>query len=232
MTARAIGDVLSGATTKIRRTFQPVRRNSYNVGEREHRLWRPVNKREISARLKAAEWYDRQNKEPGARNGALGHIGLEVLRELYRIVDFKSGRLEPAIDTIMQRIKRSRAAVVRALARLKKHGFLDWIRRTEPTENEGQGPQVRQVTNAYWFGLPQFALAFVKRVMGAGPPPDDDVARRATDAAEMESMIEALPMAERMAARVNDPQLAAILARLGDGVEGSSANSLKGQNPA
>ncbi|MGV3480551.1 MAG: replication protein A [Sphingobium sp.] len=232
MTGRSIDDILAGTAKKVRRTFQPVRRNSYHAGEREHRHWRPINKREIGARLKAAEHFDRSHKEAGKHNGPLGHIGFEVLRGLYRMVDFKTGRLDPSIATIMSRIKRSRAAVVRALARLKAHGFLNWIRRTEPTDNEGQRPQVRQITNACWFGLPKRAADWVKRVMGAAPPPDDDVTRRAAEAAELEEMIEFLPMRERMAARVNDPHLAEILARMGEGIEGLSASSPRGQNPA
>jgi hypothetical protein len=84
-----------------------------------------------------SRFYDRRHKAEGKKNGPLGHVGLEVLRELYRIVDYTTGRLEPAIATVCECIRRSRAAVVSAMARLKKHGFLDWIRRTEPTENEG-----------------------------------------------------------------------------------------------
>ena len=65
--------------------------------------------------MKAAEYYERRSKQEGKRNGALGHIGLEVLRELYRIVDFRTGRLEFAIATICDRIRRSRTAVVAAV---------------------------------------------------------------------------------------------------------------------
>src|SRR3546814_16618597 len=79
---------------------------------------------------------------------------IELLRELYRIVDYKTGRLDPSIGYLMRQLRRSRAAIVHALARLKEHGFLEWIRRTEPTGNVGFGPQVRQITNAYRFCLP------------------------------------------------------------------------------
>ncbi|MFL6858375.1 MAG: hypothetical protein ACJ8EB_10775 [Allosphingosinicella sp.] len=152
-----------------RRTFQPVRRNSYNVGERERHLWRPVDRKEINARIQAAEHFDRERKAAGRRNGALGHVGIEVLAALYRIVDYNSGRLEPSIDWICTTIRRSRAAVVRALARLRFHGFISWIRRTEPTGIEGAGPQVRQIPNAYVFGLPADLLAYVARKLGRKP---------------------------------------------------------------
>src|SRR3546814_19650743 len=61
---------------------------------------------------------------------------IELLRELYRIVDYKTGRLDPSIGYLMRQLRRSRAAIVHALARLKEHGFLEWIRRTEPRSAE------------------------------------------------------------------------------------------------
>jgi hypothetical protein len=244
VTARSIGELatsLAGGritTPKGQRTFQPVRRNSRHAGEREHRIWRPIgggNKaqahKEIGAAMKAAEFYDRRLKQEGKKNGALGHIGLEVLRELYRIVDFKTGRLEPAIATICDRIKRSRAAVVAAMARLKQHGFLDWIRRTEPTNNEGAGPQVRQIPNAYGFGLPAAAMAHLKRMLGKAPPPDDDVQRRQEAQAETEAMYDSVDLDALGTARVSSPSLAEAINLLGRGI-GRSASSVDGQNPA
>ena len=77
-----------------RRTGQPVRRSSYFPRDpRALALWRPLGnnrdaRRLIAARLQAAEFYDRRHKAKGMKNGPLGHVGLEVLRELYRIVDY------------------------------------------------------------------------------------------------------------------------------------------------
>ena len=49
----------------------------------------------------------------------------------------------------MRALRRSRDVVVKALARLRQHGFLNWIRRIEPTGIEdGSGPRVRQIPNA------------------------------------------------------------------------------------
>lgn len=236
MTARAIGELLGGTHLKARRTFQPVRRSSYHQGEREHQVWRAIAptkeeaRKAIALRMQAAEHFDRRTKVAGKRNGALGHVGLEVLRELYRIVDFKSGRLEPAIATICERIRRSRGAVVAAMARLKEHGFLKWIRRTEPLDNDGAGPQVRQITNAYGFGLPERAAAWVKRKLGKGPPPDCELDRRARDAEETEAMVATLPLDEQARFLAGDGELGDALARLGRMV-GRSANPPSSQNP-
>jgi hypothetical protein len=117
------------------------------------------------------------------------------------------------------------------MARLKQHGFLEWIRRTEPTNNEGAGPQVRQITNAYGFDLPKAALAHVKRMLGKSPPPDDDVQRRQEAEAEMEAMFATVSLSELGTARISDPTLAKLVDRLGASV-GRSASSVNGQNPA
>lgn len=248
MIARGIGDLAAqlhdsiapAGAAKMRRTGQPVRRNSFHIGERERQVWRPIAdgtsrgaRRWIAAMMQAAERFDRFHKGEGKRNGALGHVGLEVLRELLRLVDYKTGALFPSIETIARNIRRARAAVVAALKRLKDHGFLTWIRRTEPTENAGgYGPQVKQISNAYGFDvskLPKNAADLIRRLIGVGPAPDDDTQRRADARADTESMLSSLPLGEQGSARVNDPELAAAIDRLGASL--CNANSPGGQNP-
>ena len=227
MTARSFGEILGGTKYKAARTNQPVHRNSYNVGEREERFYRPVPKTEVGARMRAAQAYDVQYREKGQRNGPIGHIGIEVLRQLYRMICPRTGRLDPAINTLAERINRGRTAVFDALAALKAHGFLDWIRRTEPTGNTGAGPQVKQASNAYRLDLPAKARALVAKIMRKPPTPVDDEARRASDAAETERMVAALPLREEMATRIEDPSLAAVLARLGTAVSDRERESAK-----
>ena len=133
----------------------PVRRFSRMKGRCEGVFWRPFRAEDARRYMRAAERYERDRREAGKRNGPLGPVGLEVLRELVRLVDYRTGRLEPAITTLMGRLKRSRDAICRALANLRRHGFLDWLRRFEPVLAKGEkGPQVRQVTNAYRLSLP------------------------------------------------------------------------------
>lgn len=224
--------MLGGRESKARRTFQPVRRNSYHAGDREGRIWKPIAKAEIGPRLRAAEAFNREHKEPGRPNGPLGHIGLEVLRELYRLVDYKSGRLDPSIDYLMRKLRRSRDAVVRALAALRRHGFLGWIRRTEPTDNPGAGPQVRQISNAYWFGLPAKAAALVAMILGRDiPKPDDQVQREADDAAAVEEMLEAAGPEATARFIAGDSPLGDALAEMARSL-GNSASPAGGQNPA
>ena len=227
MTARSFGEIAFGVVRgKATRAFQPVRRNSYYAHDRRATaLWRPLasNKQkareQIALRMKAAEFYDRHHKEAGKRNGPLGHVALEVLRELYRLVDYKTGRLDPAIATICEAIKRSKQAVVDALKRLKDHGFLDWVRRSEPIDDaEGAGPRVRQISNAFGFSLPKYAAAWVARKSGKGPAPDCELARAAATAAEFETMLDQTPLAELGRVLFSNPGLEEVFSRFGEAV--------------
>jgi hypothetical protein len=239
MTARSLGEILGGLSpAKRSRSFQPCRRNSYHRGEREAQLWQRIGannrdaRRIVAARLKAAEHYDRQGKLAGKRNGPLGHVALEVLRELYRLVDFKSGRLDPAIATVCDRVRRSRAAVVAALTRLKEHGFLTWVRRTEPVENKGAGPQIRQITNAYGFALPDCAMRWVNKILGHCPAPDCEAARRQVDRLQTDAMLQmADPADVAVFATGAEGELFETLLSFGQSIERKSASSPSGQNP-
>ena len=197
MTARSLGEILGRLEpAKGQRSFQPVRRNSYYASDpRAVAVWQPIgrNKREARAikaqRLRAAEEYDRQHKQKGKRNGPLGYTGLDVLRELYGLVDFQTGRLDPSINTICQRTRLSKQAVVDALNRLQEHGFLVRVRRAEAIENADRGPQIRQITNAYGLNLPKCVAENLERQSSNGPLPDCELTRRIAQEEEVEAML-------------------------------------------
>lgn len=225
-------------TANVRRTGQPVLRNSYFANDkRATALWTRLagNNREarrlIAARMQAAEFYNRKHKEKGKRNGPLGAIGLEVLRELYRIVDYKTGQLEPAIATLCQRLRRSTDAVCKAMKRLKAHGYLDWVRRSEPIDNPGAGPQVRQITNAYGFGLPRSAALWVSKILGNGPAPDCEIARAEAHKTELDGMLDTLSPREFVDTVASTSQHAEILARMAHHFSKQSAILPNGENP-
>lgn len=176
-----------------------VRRRSHKVGHREREVWRPIDRQTTKAIIMAARKFELSQRQPGSRNGPLGFIAIEVLEFLANIVDFRTGKLEPSISRMMLCLRRSRAAIVRALAALKQHGFLDWIRRYEEAEAEGErGPQIKQARNAYALMLPKALRHLVQR--WTAPPPrmpdcfnDDRKAR----AAEREAMDASLTLVER-----------------------------------
>jgi hypothetical protein len=231
VTARSLHEI---ATGKGHRTGQPVRRNSKAVGSFEHRYWSRFDPKERNARMRAAEMHARATKLPGKRNGELGHVALEVYRELMRIVCFKTGRLDPAIGTICDRINRSRDAVVRGLRELQNAGFLDRQRRVEPVENPDPfGPQVKQATNAYKLTLPKAAAELVRRIMRR--PTEEqrrtaqerDLQARATAALDEHGSAEGAGHA-----LAGGTSFAAALASLGALVDRSNASPPDGQDPA
>lgn len=226
---QTVFEALGGAKGRRpgRQTGQRVHRYSRTEEGGEGRFWQPFNPKNVSRFMQAAEKYDRLKRLAHRRarnnreNGAIGHVGLEVLRELLRLIDYKTGRLDPAIATLALRIGRSIAAVADALKRLKAHGFLDWLRRYVPTGNAGmRGPQVKQTSNAYRLMLP----AQVERGMTT-PLPEDDSDRRKAAIEESRSMIARLPLDEQPAQLVDDPGLAAALVRLGRSIMSQERDS-------
>lgn len=174
------------------RTNQPVWRNSYYVGQIEDRLWKPFadgtvrgGKRLAGALLQAARTIERKTRqerkarEPGKQRGVLGQVGVDVLEALLEIVDFMTGRLEPAIATLATRTGYSYSAVHAALKRLREQGFLHWVRRSKPVDNPVPGgPRVEQVANAYVLLVPAALKGLMAGLFGKSPLPSDDAWRR------------------------------------------------------
>lgn len=79
-------------------------------------------------------------------------IDVRVLAAILRSLDFATGRLFPAIETIADRAACHRNSVIGALRRLKHHGLIAWVRRTLKTGNDREfAPQREQTSNAYFF---------------------------------------------------------------------------------
>jgi hypothetical protein len=193
------------------RSGEKVWRNSYTEGTIEDRVWKPIHdgtprggKRWAGALLKAAKALeyktrlDRRKTEPGARNGVLGEIGIEVLEYLYNLVDFSTGRLEPAIKTIADNIGRAYGAVHEALCRLRNEGFLHWMRRSRPVENpEPGGPQVKQIQNAYALLVPAEMKDWLRTLFKRGPAPECEQDRRKAEKEAYEAMLASMTAEER-----------------------------------
>lgn len=174
-----------------RRTFQKVHRDSRLAGVAELESWR-ANARLFAGAgedardraLEAARLYELEYKAKGRRNGPLGHVGLEVLKALWHVVDFSSGRLEPSIQWIMEATGRCRDAVITALKRLSKCGFVTWVRRFTYTGLRGfRTPEVQQATNAYALAIPPVAAMLltprlVLRTLPRGWAAWDEAAQR------------------------------------------------------
>ena len=90
----------------------------------------PLDRNARARLLALAEGLERRTKNPGRRNGALGYIGLAVLRALVlRFANSKSGLCSPSLLQIQAATGLSRQAVADALARLEASGLLRITRR-------------------------------------------------------------------------------------------------------
>lgn len=207
-----IGAVLTEAPAERERT--PVRRQSRAAGKCEGVFWRRTNRQEVRQIVLAARRYELACREPGTRNGPLGGVAIEVLELFANLVNFRTGRLDPSIDFLMRKLRRSRDAIVRALKALRSHGFLDWLRRYVPTGNEGRAPQVQQTSNAYRLSLPARARQFLGRFGVTPPLPDDHLQAEAERVAEIEAHRASLPMDELALFDVGDNPLGQALVRL------------------
>ena len=113
------------------------------------------------------------------------------------MVDFMTGRLDPAITTIADKIQRSYSAVHDALRRLRQAGFLQWIRRSRKTESKGEaGPQIEQISNAYALLVPQEMQGYLTRLLGKAPAPACEQSRRDQQQAEFRRMLDQLTARE------------------------------------
>lgn len=160
-----------------RRTHQRVRRNSHMRGRCEAGWWVPFDPKTKAQMMIAAERTGYKLKPKGkraVRGQAVIFNALAVLRELLRTVDYKTGRLEPSLKTLAQRVRLAKDTVVRALKTLKAWGFVDWIRRYAETGEHGvRGPQVEQASNAYRLTIPAAARKLLGKMFDPPAAPDD-----------------------------------------------------------
>ena len=212
-TFQPLGALLGVVSQPPARSREPVRRGSRLRG-REGTHWRPTRRRDARQIVLAAKRFELRGRTPGHRSGPLGTVAIEVLELLANLVDPRTGRLDPSIVTMTRMLRRSRDAIVRALANLRRHGFIDWLRRYEPTGNE-TGPQVRQASNAYRLAMPERGSDALGAYGESPPPPDDDVQRRAEWDQEREAMTAQLPLPKRAWHHIEPGPLADALARLG-----------------
>ncbi len=215
-TKKMIKQLAAQLSGKRRGPDSGVRRESYDVDDRRARVFRPIGDGTVAGGLgwiddliQVAEEFDAWSRGQNGR-GLLTPYGVTVLRWLCRLgnkIEFKTGRLDPPIAWLEKVTGFARRTVVDALARLRRHGFLDWIRRSRRTDNEGEaGPQREQVTNAYFFDITRLARRALQRFQ-------DLRARR-----QRRRQNEPPPAPRPRASGAADPELAEALASLGQAV--------------
>jgi hypothetical protein len=169
----------------------------------------PMTKRQAVQLWHDARRFERQTREPGRQDGAIGRNGLAVVHALlFDFINYRTGALYPSWAAIAEAACISESSVGRGLAKLPAGGFL-----------------LRQISNAYhvcstanWKGYkpppppPPPALGTWGDRPSMGSAPDVAASLRR----------EGAPLQARLDALESDPgnELAAALARLGRAVNG------------
>jgi len=164
-------DVIFRESSRLRGTF-------------ERSFWRSVTKHEARKIAAACEAFEDATKRYGKREGALGATAVRVAKYLANMAHACRGRVDPSFAEICRKVKRSRAAVARAIRNLVHHGFLERVRRVERTSRVGAGPQLRQTSNAYRVSLPAKAAGLIERFF---PLPADELVRQQQRATEQKA---------------------------------------------
>lgn len=160
-----------GATDPVRRESyheaspkaQPWRLHRHGSGSRKH--WAAIKGAALGAfdRLYRAHSIDLRQARADRRAGTRENVtptderlhgdDRAILWYLLDRYNHLTGQLFPSYATIATETGKSLGFVKASLARLKRFGFVSWVRRTKTKEGaEGNaGPQLEQTSNAYYF---------------------------------------------------------------------------------
>src|SRR4051794_23910941 len=109
----------------------------------------PLPKKQAVKIFHKARAFERQTRQKGKQDGALGRNGLLVLHTLiFDFLNYASGRLDPAIETIARKASISISSAKRGLANLKNSCVLHWVRRAAETHDKKGRFCLEQDTNA------------------------------------------------------------------------------------
>ena len=173
--ANAVADLLAGlalprfAVAGDLRTYAawPVWHDSTTAEVR----FAPLPKKQAVKLFHKARAFERQTRQPGRQDGALGRNGLAVLHALiFDCLHYATGRLDPAYKTIARKACISVRSAARGLASLKAAGVLHWLRRAAETRDEMGRFCLEQDTNAYGIRPASQWLGFIEEP--EAPPPD------------------------------------------------------------
>lgn len=179
---------IAGRGSAQKRTDQPVWRGSLDVDDPRAKVQRPLGdgtpegaKEFIRAWIIALKDYAEHTRKPGKAHELTANLVKLIETIMWRCLDRTSGACEVTLERIIEVTKFSRPTVVRLLSRARAAGFIDWVRRTEKTDNApGEGPQVKQTANAYFFEVTKLPVEAYRRLRQrlANSPPKEYPERR------------------------------------------------------
>ncbi|BAV65775.1 hypothetical protein [Sphingobium cloacae] len=159
MSARSIGNIASTfAGHKNPDRQRTPRRNSYDIDDRRADVFRPVRDGWdwIGSVMQAFdELLHHQRVTKYKESDRLQDGDRRILWNFLKLIDFKTGRLDPSYQEIADRAGCHRDTAIEACKRFAKWLGLKWVRRTVKAETAGRaGPQREQISNAFHFDLP------------------------------------------------------------------------------
>jgi hypothetical protein len=188
--------------------------------------YQPTPKRQAVRLYHKARRFERQTRQPGHQDGALGRNGLAVLHALlFDFLNYATGRLEPSYERIANKACISVRSAARGLVRLKGAGVLHWLRRCREDRDEEGRFRLRQESNAYavlpssqWRGFVEPEPRPLEPWQLGAVPPLPDALEAATAGLAAGGSIEAA-----IATLSEGDRLGAALARLGRSITGLPA---------
>lgn len=146
----------------------PIRSNSSD----EPIKFTPLSKKRAVRLYRNARDFERQTRQPGQQDGALGRNGLKVLEALvFDFLHHASGQLWPSIAAIARKAGIGERSVRRGLDKLRAAGVLDWQRRKASIMALGQILWF-QLSNAYHVRSLEYWRGYTAPV--EPPPPHGD----------------------------------------------------------
>jgi hypothetical protein len=140
----------------------------------------PLDRNERARLMFLAQRLERRTKERGHKNGALGNVGIEVLRALlFHFANRATGLCFPSYLTLQAMTGRCRGAVAAALRRLESTGIIRvtrrlkriWLERKSPITGQAERIQVTvQDSNLYAFSGPTAFAARLDSLVETPPP--------------------------------------------------------------
>ena len=111
--------------------------------------FQPRKKKEAAKLWHKARDFERQTRQPGKQDGAIGRNGILILQSLlFDFLNYVSGALYPSYAAIAEKSGVSLSSVYRGLNKLRDAGVLHWVRRCKEDYIDGRFT-LRQESNAY-----------------------------------------------------------------------------------
>lgn len=213
-------------------TFEDDFFYSYAKGEPD-RLYKQaaelLKRKNALRRLARAEERDLTEDERLAT--LITNTALRVFEQLTTLARTCAGKVFPTWEWIEAAAGVSRASVGRALSALARMGLIDKQRRCVPIDPPVDRPKARnaQTSNVYRMRFPNRLTRFLPRRLRPVPLPDDVIQIETDRVQEIEQWRLWRSPRQVIAEDMTDPELRAVLDRLGLAIEGQSQNN--GQPP-